>query len=44
MSASVLIKAVEAAGAGGGGVVPPTFGDMQVVGVFDGRDDGGAVA
>ena len=29
-------------GFGGGGVVPPSFGDMQVTGIFDGRDDGGA--
>jgi hypothetical protein len=42
MSASVLIEAVEAEGFGGGGVVAAAFGDMQVAGVFDGRDDGGA--
>src|ERR1039458_7363978 len=42
MSASVLIEAVEAEGFGGGGVVAPSFGDVQVAGVFDGRDDGGA--
>src|SRR6266566_4125823 len=42
MSASVLIEAVEVDGFGGGGVVPPSFGDMQVTGIFDGRDDGGA--
>ena len=42
MSASVLIEAVEAEGFGGGGVVAPAFGDVQVAGVFDGRDDGGA--
>src|ERR1039457_2078851 len=41
MSASVLIEAVEAEGFGGGGVVTPSFGDMQVAGVFDSRDDGG---
>ena len=40
MSASVLIEAVEAEGFGGGGVVAPAFGDVQVAGVFDGRDDG----
>jgi hypothetical protein len=40
MSASVLIEAVEAAGFGGGGMVAPAFGDVQVVGVFEGRDDG----
>ena len=42
MSASVLIEAVEAKGFGGGGMVAPTFGDVQVAGVFEGRDDGGA--
>ena len=42
MSASVLIEAVEAEGFGGGGTVAPAFGDMQVAGVFEGRDDGGA--
>ena len=42
MSASVLIEAVEAEGFGGGGVVAPAFGDVQVAGVFEGRDDGGA--
>src|SRR6266487_3787979 len=41
MSASVLVEAVEAEGFGGGGVVAPAFGDVQVAGVFDGRDDGG---
>src|ERR1019366_8397563 len=41
MSASVLIEAVEVEGFGGGGVVAPAFGDVQVAGVFDGRDDGG---
>jgi hypothetical protein len=30
-----LIEAVE--GFGGGGVVAPAFGDVQVAGVFDGR-------
>ena len=33
--ASVLIEAVETEGLGGGGVVAPTFGDVQVAGVFD---------
>ncbi|SRR5208283_3083053 len=42
MSASVLIEAVQVEGFGGGGVVAPAFGDVQVAGVFDGRDDGGA--
>jgi len=42
MSVSVLIEAVEAEGLGGGGVVAAAFGDVQVAGVFDGRDDGGA--
>ena len=42
MSASVLIEAVEAEGFGGGGRVAPAFGDVQVAGVFEGRDDGGA--
>ncbi len=37
-----LIEAVEAEGFGGGGVVAAAFGDVQVAGVFDGRDDGGA--
>jgi hypothetical protein len=41
MSASVLVEAVEVDGFGGGGVVAPAFGDVQVAGVFDGRDDGG---
>ncbi len=40
MSASVLIEAVEVEGFGGGGVVAPAFGDVQVAGVFDRRDDG----
>ena len=39
---SVLIEAVEAEGFGGGGVVAAAFGDVQVAGVFDGRDDRGA--
>src|SRR5436190_22895357 len=42
MSASVLIEAVEAEGFGRGGMVAPAFGDVQVAGVFEGRDDGGA--
>src|SRR5258707_12210235 len=42
MSASVLIKAVEVEGFGGGGIVAAAFGDVQGAGVFDGRDDGGA--
>src|SRR5207253_11331076 len=42
MSVSVLIEAVEAGGFGGGGVVASAFGDVQVAGVFEGRDDGGA--
>jgi hypothetical protein len=42
MSASVLIEAVEVEGFGGGGVVAPAFGDMQVASVFDGSDDRGA--
>ncbi len=42
MSVCVLIKAVEVEGFGGGGVVASAFGDVQVAGVFDGRDDGGA--
>ena len=39
---SVLIEALEAEGFGGGGVVAAAFGDVQVAGVFDSRDDGGA--
>src|SRR5579859_4771968 len=42
MSVSVLIEAVEAEGFGWGGVVASALGDVQVAGVFDGRDDGGA--
>src|ERR1700723_1916063 len=42
MSGSVLIEAVEVEGFGWGGVVASAFGDVQVAGVFDGRDDGGA--
>src|SRR3984893_9501774 len=40
MSAAVLIEAVEVDGFGGGGVVAPSFGNVQVTGIFDGRDDG----
>src|SRR5450755_416785 len=42
MSPSVLIEAVESEGFGGRGVVAAAFGDVQVAGVFDGRDDGRA--
>jgi hypothetical protein len=42
MSHFWLIKAVEMEGFGGGGVVAPAFRDVQVAGVFDGRDDRGA--
>src|SRR5438552_15772399 len=42
MSVSVLIEAVKVEGFGWGGVVAPALGDVQVAGVFDGRDDGGA--
>ncbi len=42
MSASVLIEAVEAEGFGGDGMVARAFGDVQLAGVFEGRDDGGA--
>ena len=42
MSVSALIEAVEVESFGGGGVVAPAFGDVQITGVFDGRDDGGA--
>src|SRR5580704_17316908 len=41
MSVPVLIEAVESEGFGGGAVVASAFGDVQVAGVFDGRDDGG---
>ena len=37
-----LIQTMEPEGLGGGGVVAAAFGDVQVAGVFDGRDDGGA--
>src|SRR6266699_4591570 len=42
MSHFCLIEAVEVEGFGGGGVIAPAFGDVQVAGVLDGRDDGGA--
>jgi len=42
MSASVPIEAVEAEGFGGGGVVAAVFGDVQVAGALDDRDDDGA--
>ena len=42
MSASALIEAVKAESFGWGGVVAAAFGDVQVAGVFEGRDDGGA--
>src|SRR6266571_8311180 len=42
MSSSVLIEPVKAEGFGWGGVVAAAFGDVQVAGVFDGRDDGRA--
>ena len=42
MSHFCLIEAVEVEGFGDGGVIAAAFGDVQVAGVFDGRDDGGA--
>jgi hypothetical protein len=42
MSHFCLIEAVKTEGLGGGGVVASAFGDVQLAGVFDGRDDGGA--
>jgi hypothetical protein len=42
MSYSWLIEAVEMEGFGRGGVVASALGDVQVTGVFDGRDDRGA--
>jgi hypothetical protein len=39
---SVLIEVKGVEGFGGGGVVASACGDVQVAGVFDGRDDGGA--
>ncbi len=41
MSHFCLIKAMEAEGFGGRGVIAPAFRDVEVAGVFDGRDDGG---
>jgi hypothetical protein len=38
----LLIKVVETERLGRGGVVTPAFGNVQVAGVFDGRDGGGA--
>ena len=38
----LLIEAVKAEGFNRGGVVAAAFGGVQVVGVLDGRDDGGA--
>jgi hypothetical protein len=43
MSHFWLIEAVQVEGFGGGGVVAPAFGDVQVAGVVDGCDDGGQV-
>src|SRR4029077_16835333 len=40
MSVPVLIEAVESEGFGGRAVVASAFGEVQVAGVFDGRDDG----
>jgi hypothetical protein len=42
MSLHVLIEAVQAEGFSRGGMVAAALGDVQVAGVFDGRDDGGA--
>jgi hypothetical protein len=42
MSHFCLIEAVKVEGLGGSGVVAAAFGDVQVAGVFEGRDDGGA--
>src|SRR6266849_691027 len=36
---TALVEAVEVEGFRKGGVVAPAFGDVQVTGVFDGRDD-----
>ena len=36
------MEAVEAEGSGGGGKVAVAFADVQVVGVLEGGDDGGA--
>jgi hypothetical protein len=42
MSVFVLIEAMEVEGLGRGGVVASAFGNVQVSGAFEGRDDGGA--
>src|ERR1700722_1194208 len=42
MSVVVLFETVKAEGFGGGGVVAPAFGGVQVASIFDGGDDGGA--
>jgi hypothetical protein len=42
MSVSVLIEAVEVESFGGGGVIAPAFGDVQVACVFYRRGDGSA--
>ena len=42
MSLLFLIEAMKAEGFSRGGVVAAAFGDVQVAGVLDGRDDGGA--
>jgi len=42
MSRFCLIEAVEMEGFGRGGVVASAFRDVQVAGVLDDRDDGGA--
>ena len=42
MSHFCLVKAVETEGLGGGCVVTPAFGNVQVAGVLDGRGDRGA--
>jgi hypothetical protein len=42
MSHFCLIETVQVEGFGDGGVVAPAFGDVQVAGVLDGRDDRGA--
>jgi hypothetical protein len=41
MSVFVLIEAVKAEGFSRGGMVAAAFGDVQVAGVFEGRDEGG---
>jgi hypothetical protein len=42
MSHSCLIDAVEAEGLGRGVVITSAYGNVQLVGIFDSRDDGGA--